>query len=126
MNSTLLPSPYGTIERMRAADIDWSHWGDVATALTPFGTLLLFGVTIYQARKLRDQVRQGQHAVNEAGSRSHSGRGSSDRGGKGGHGYRARCHRGCTQPGSRRRRRTWWLSSRTRPGLLTLDRAANG
>ena len=52
---------------MRAAEIDWSHWGDVATALTPFGTLLLFGITIYQARKLRDQVEQGQHAVKEAG-----------------------------------------------------------
>lgn len=51
---------------MHLAAIDWKHWADVATAFTPLGTLLLFGVTIYQAGRLRDQVKQGQTAIREA------------------------------------------------------------
>jgi hypothetical protein len=41
-------------------------WGQAAAVPASIGTLLLFGVTVVQARILRDQVFQGQNAVAEA------------------------------------------------------------
>ena len=47
-------------------DVDWHHWDEVATAIVPVIILLLFAVTVVQARLLRAQVKQGQDGVAQA------------------------------------------------------------